>query len=131
MATAKISLPNGTIITVEGSVEEVEKIVSFYSEKSGFIDKAAKKAKRKKTSPKKEGKRKAQGPMYYIRELIKEGFFEKERTVNDIRDSLRQKKGIIYKSKDVSATVLRLLRNEELDRKQKDENFIYIKKKKL
>jgi hypothetical protein len=43
MATSRIELPNGTVVTVDGTAEEIERIIGFTT-KSGASQKAARKS---------------------------------------------------------------------------------------
>ena len=122
MAKANIKLPDGTSIAIEGSVEEVQKIVALIKRPPVSGKKEEKKqaksaqTKTKKTKP---------GLTAYVLELKKEGYFKEERTLEDIIKALKQK-GHIYPKSSLSGTVLRLTRKKKLGRIKKDKVWVYV-----
>jgi hypothetical protein len=67
-------------------------------------------------------KRFAQGPKPMVEELIGEDFFASPKTISDIKNRLRDKKGVSFKAGDLSPTLVRLLRHKSLDRERNDSN---------
>lgn len=130
MAKAHIKLPNGTDIAIEGSESEVSRILSFISgqtkstpvsEKAGKVSTPSKKLH----SSSGNGNRKP-GLTTYVLELKDEGYFKKERTLEDVLEALRQK-GRIYPVTSLSETMLRLLRQKKLGRIKNNENkWVYV-----
>jgi hypothetical protein len=59
------------------------------------------------------------GPKAVLQELVNGGFFKSPKTIGDIQSHLAKKKGQHYKTTELSPTLLRLIRDEVLDR---DEN---------
>jgi hypothetical protein len=67
-------------------------------------------------------KRSGRGPKAMIEELIGEGFFSEPRTIGVIQERLRSKKGAAFKPGDLSPTLVRLLRQNKLDRERNASN---------
>ncbi len=67
-------------------------------------------------------KRPGRSPKRLVEELISEGFFAGPRTISDIQEQLRHKKGIQLKPGDLSPTLVRLLRQKSLDRERNEGN---------
>ena len=124
MPKANINLPNGTKIIIEGSVEDVAKIISLVKEPRHQPKKTRKpKAKTERTKKKKEKK----GPTFYILELKKRGFFKDKRMLEDVIKVLKTK-GQIYPSTTISPIMLKLVRKEELKRLKEQKKWKYFQK---
>jgi hypothetical protein len=67
-------------------------------------------------------KRSGRSPKGLIEELIAEGFFTAPKTIGEIQEQLRHKKGIHLKPTDLSPTLVRLLRQKSLDRERNESN---------
>jgi hypothetical protein len=74
------------------------------------------------TSASKTRKRSGRGPKPLIEELIAEGFFSEPRAMGAIQERLRHKKGAVFKPTDLSPTLVRLLRQNKLDRERNESN---------
>jgi hypothetical protein len=84
---------------------------------------SARKPKQTKEGNRTAGRKRAgQGPKPMIEELIKEGFFKSPKGISDIKQRLRDKKGVAFKATDLSPTLVRLLRQNALDRERNDSN---------
>ena len=88
--------------------------------------KSAKKvaAKKTKKATKKSGKkatRRGARSWTLVRKLVDDGFFKEPRTIGAIREHLKAKKGHSVKSNEVSPVLLRLLRDEVLEREKNAE----------
>jgi hypothetical protein len=57
-----------------------------------------------------------------IEALIEEGFFDSPKVISDIQDQLRDKRGAVFKATDLSPALVRLLRENALDRDRNDSN---------
>jgi len=111
-------------------------------EDDGDVDEAKnpkRKRKEKKTvSTRKtvavEGKKKParggkSGPATVLTQLIEEGFFKANRTLNAIIDHSGKKKARKFKSNELSGPLARFVRDHRLDRdKNKDGQYEYFKK---
>jgi hypothetical protein len=67
-------------------------------------------------------KRSGRGPKAMIEELISEGFFNEPQAIAGIQDRLRHKKGVQFKPTDLSPALVRLLRQNKLDRERNESN---------
>ena len=67
-------------------------------------------------------KRSGRSPKGLVEELIAEGFFASPKTIGDIQEQLRHKKGIQLKVTDLSPALVRLLRQKSLDRERNESN---------
>jgi hypothetical protein len=67
-------------------------------------------------------RRSGRGPKALVEELIDEGFFSEPRSIGDIQDRLRHKKGVQLKPTDLSPALVRLLREDKLDRERNESN---------
>lgn len=66
--------------------------------------------------------RSGRGPKPLIEELIAEGFFTEPRAIGAIQERLRHKKGVQFKPTDLSPALVRLLRQNKLDRERNESN---------
>ncbi|MBY0376684.1 hypothetical protein K2P96_01795 [Patescibacteria group bacterium] len=125
MAKAKLTLPNGTDIQIEGTPEEVKGLLSFYLQ-SGPV-----KGKNPiATAPTKQGKKRKgsikSGPASLIRELIEEDYFKaQKRSLSDIQKKLEER-GHIYAQTSLSMPLTRLTRSKELRRLQEKKGWMYV-----
>lgn len=80
--------------------------------------KAARPAAAPRASPKSKPARGRLGPKAMLEELISSGFFKSGKTISDIQAHLEQRRGHRYKATELSPTLVRLLRDNKLDREQ-------------
>ena len=129
MPKSKIDLPNGTKITIEGSVEDVAKIVSLY--KAPAVP--AEIIRKEKPRLRGRARKPKRGPIQYIRELKASGFFKEKRTDEDVRKIL-DSEGHIYGRGSVARCLLELVRRKDLGRireihqgkKKKKKIWVYV-----
>lgn len=112
MTRAEYQMPSGATVTIEdGSPEEIAKTVQLLEESLSPTPPAKKKTKRTKQA-------KAEKPS--VRALILElrdgGFFADGKSLPEVREALRHKKGYKLKSRDISKPLTRLVRDDELKR---------------
>ena len=113
MAKAKLTLPNGTKVAIEGTEEEVATLVRRFSDLAaeptgGGRTRAGRTARAQKVArAKKAGK--SAGPVGHIRELRDQGFFKSKRSINDVQEKLEEK-GQIYALTNLSPALLWLVR---------------------
>ena len=129
MAKATLTLPNGTHVAVDGSPEEIAKLMSLYSSegetghqksnlRSPSQDESTAKTKKKSSSAKK-------GPRGYISDLTEIGFFKQKRNIAEIQKKLEEQ-GHIYAQTSLSPTLLRLVRDHELRRIKDKDGWVYV-----
>ena len=129
MAKATLVLPDGTKVDIDGTVEEVGKLLATFS--SAPAPAAKKKASKRKGSSKptgSSGKKGStrKGPQVLIGNLAEEGFFRgKKHTIGDIQKKLEEK-GHIYAQQSLSTPLLRLTRNKTLRRLKEKSGWVYV-----
>lgn len=123
MPKATIHSRTGALITIEGSKEEVGKILSDFErfsmvhhEKNRMVKNVAKKRQEKK--------RRAASEL--IRELRDSNFFTKPKTLGEIAEAL-ESKGYLYRTTSLSGVVLDLVKHGELGRKKVEGQWVYGK----
>lgn len=120
MAKANFQLPDGTIITIDGTDTEIKNILSIYQGKLG-----TKKTSKKTVKQANVKKPKKEGPANLIRELIKEDFFKVKRGIQQVKTKLEEK-GKIYDITVLSTPLIRLVRNKELRRLKEKDIWVYV-----
>lgn len=137
MATANIDLPNGSKVQVEGTAEDINKILAA----CGAITTGAagpggdvpasmsQRAKVKNNGSDHNGRgvrRATGGAMQHIRELIDEHFFKEKRSISNVQEKMEEL-GHIYPLTHLSTPLRRLVRNKELRRMREGKNWVYVK----
>ena len=117
MAKANIGLPDGTKIVIEGSVEEVARIVALVQGTTGQPS-----AREAKAAPAKKAK---PGTKDHILELKAEGFFKDKRSLAEVQKAL-EARGHIYAVTSLSGPMLELIRSKELGRIQENRKWMYV-----
>jgi hypothetical protein len=123
VAKATIKSSSGAIITIEGTQEEVAKIISSY-EKTSVVGQAKEAIARTKSSKNKVKKR--EGASDLLIGLREAGFFAKARTLAEMSDALEEK-GYLYPTTTLSGVVLGLVKRKELRRKMMEGRWVYGK----
>ena len=117
MVKAKINMKNGTRVTLEGSENELKKILNALSIDSidGVRKKETTRRRRKLTIS--DG----------ILEMKEEGFFDIPRSLVEIKGALSEK-GMIYEITTLSTQVLRQVRKRNLGRVKDGKRWKYVKR---
>jgi hypothetical protein len=123
VAKATIKSTTGAVITVEGSEEEVSKILSAY-EKSSVVGQAKQAIARNKTAKREDKKR--EGAADLVVGLREGGFFDKAKGLGEIGAELEEA-GFLYPTTTLSGVVLGLVKKKELRRKKVDGRWVYGK----
>ena len=126
MARANIVLPDGTRVTIEGTADEVAKLLKKFSQDtapSTSRRSSSSKAKRGNAPSKKKTRRK--GPTGLILGLRDEGFFKSRKTLPDIQRKLEEQ-GHIYAQTSLSPVLVRLVRARELRRLKDKKGWVYV-----
>jgi hypothetical protein len=80
----------------------------------------------KRTSQGKKASRRSKGSLVAVKELVAEGYFSSARRIGDVQEHLQQKKGLSFKVTALSPVLLRLLRDNVIDRvKGEDGQYEY------
>jgi len=119
MTKAHLELPNGTKVEIDGTAEDVAKLLATFAG-SAAPSAASKKPRRRRavsTKPVGSSPRKSSqtGPRNHIRELITEDYFKTKRNLGDVQKRLEEK-GHIYAQESLSGPMLRLTQAGELRR---------------
>jgi hypothetical protein len=123
MAKATIKSSTGAVITVEGSQEEVSKILSAY-ERTSVVGHAKEAIARSKATKRDDKKREGAGDL--VIKLREEGFFNKPKGLGEISEAL-EAEGFLYPTTSLSGVVLGLVKKRELRRKKLDGRWVYGK----
>ena len=119
MVKTEITKKDGTHIVIEGVEEEVKRLVDLIQDQKPKKTRKSKEVKAGKT-----GKTSIVGKMFS--ELKHEGFFDKPRSVGDIKNALEER-GRIYESRALSRQALTEVRQRNLGRVKKDKKWVYVK----
>jgi hypothetical protein len=122
MPTANIQLPDGTKVTVEGSPEEIAKVLSLYGPKGPAI--GAEEAPMRERAAKKSPA--LQGATPYLRELMDESFFSEPRSLSAVQKKLADL-GHIFPQNAVSTPLRRLVVARQLRRLKDGGNWVYVR----
>lgn len=124
MATASIDLPDGTKVKIEGSPEEINKVLELYGQQPV---RASPRRVNSETGITRRGQteRSGSGAMDQIRVLIQEGFFGTKRSLKDVQKRLEEL-GRIYPQSHLSTPLRRMVVGRELRRLRENKNWIYV-----
>jgi hypothetical protein len=123
MAKATIKSTTGAVITIEGSEEEVSRILSVY-EKTSVVGHAKQAIARSRATKREDKKREGAGDLVVA--LREAGFFDKPKGLGEISDALEEK-GFLYPTTTLSGVVLGLVKRKELRRKKVEGRWVYGK----
>ncbi|MCD6215927.1 MAG: hypothetical protein J7J92_02525 [Candidatus Aenigmarchaeota archaeon] len=121
MVKANIITKDGSRITVEGTIDEVSKLIELYS---------AHKSDNKATEFKKFEKSKKDTTATVtdvVREMIAEGFFNKPRGLAEIKSGMEERACFVPIT-TLSAIVLGLTKKKELRRIKKEKRWLYVRR---
>lgn len=119
MATANIQLPDGTKVTIEGTPEEISKVLNLYGPKAPVSDLATGERISKKS-------RVSNGATQYLRELNDEGFFSERRSLSEVQKRLEDL-GHIFPLNQLSTPLRRLVVGRQLRRLKDGRNWVYVR----
>ncbi len=119
MAKANIKTKEGTIVTVEGSPEEVAKLIRLFQGESKL-----KSGKSLDKEPIKSMHSSKISPINLIGSLIDGGFFKKPKDLSEVKHALEEL-GHVYPVTSLSPTLLRLVRRRQLRRLKEKKRWLY------
>jgi hypothetical protein len=132
MPIANIELPDGTKVTVDGSPEEIARVLSLYHQpraasQSSRPDHATQTPIKKPRKARRSGAgpRSRKGAIQHIRVLIADKFFDERQTLAAVRVKLEEH-GHIYSQNQISTPLRRLVLRRELRRLRDGKNWIYV-----
>jgi len=123
MAKATIKSKTGATIIIEGTKEEVAKILSDF-ERTAAIGYAKKEISKKKIRKREEKKRITASDL--IVELKEEGYFDQPRSLTEIAQIL-ESQGYLYPTTTLSGVILGLVKKKLFGRKKVDGKWVYGK----
>lgn len=129
MATAKLVLPDGTTVNIEGTADEVATLLARFAGDSppgtGAKEQSPKKAPPRSSGGNRQEREKRKGPQTLLEELARDDFFKSKRTIGEVQTKLEEK-GHIYALHSLSTPLLRLTRSRVLRRIKEKEGWVYV-----
>jgi hypothetical protein len=119
MAKAELKTKSGTVITVEGTPEEVASMVKKIE--GAPPEENSRHKPRKKATPERTAKA---TPVNLISTLIDGGFFRKPKDLASVKVALEEM-GHFYPVTTLSPALLRFVRRRELRRLREDKRWMY------
>lgn len=123
MPKAVIKSKTGATITIEGSRDELAKILSDF-ERMSTVREVKSKISKETIKKKDENKRRAASDL--VVELKEDGFFNKPKTLTEIAVAL-ENLGYLYPTTTLSGVVLGLVQKKLLGRKKINGKWVYGK----
>ena len=123
MAKATIKSKTGATIIIEGTKEEIAKILGDF-ERTAVIGYMREEMSKRKIKKREEKKRMAASDL--IVELKEDGYFDKPKTLREIAQAL-ESQGYLYPTTTLSGVVLGLVKKKLLGRKKVDRKWVYGK----
>jgi hypothetical protein len=133
MATANIDLSDGTKVKIEGSPDEIARVLELYGHartlKAATVAAVAVPAPtqrvRRSRPDTSTAARARTGAMQHIRELIPDEYFAERRSLAAVQAKLEER-GRIYPQSHLSTPLRRLVMNKELRRLREGKNWVYV-----
>jgi hypothetical protein len=117
MAKAQLTTKSGTTITIEGTLDEVAKLISQFEGPQSKKRTASK--QRKQTQPAKDG------IVDLLLAQIEEGFFKKPKELGVVKTQL-QEGGHYYPNSTIAPQLLRFVRRRTLRRIKVNKRWAYV-----
>lgn len=126
MPRAKLTLPDGTVVSIDGSTEEVGKLLETFSPSGDTARTGSRRSApgQKKTASRAKA-RPPSGPTGYLLELRDEGYFKTKRFLNEVQKKLEER-GHIYARTTLAPTLLKLVKKRELRRIKEKKGWAYV-----
>lgn len=129
MATAKLVLPDGTTVSIEGTADEVATLLTRFSgdrpSKSHTSGDLPKHRSSRSTNRASQNRQTRKGPRILLQDLADENFFRSRRTIGEVQKKLEEK-GHIYGLNSLSTPLLRLTRAKVLRRIKEKSGWVYV-----
>jgi hypothetical protein len=132
MPTANIELPNGTKVQIDGSPDEIARVLALYQQPRGTPQPSShepapqpQRSKSRKARRPGAGPRNRNGAIQHIRLLIAEQFFDERQTLAKVQVKLEEH-GHIYSQNQISTPLRRLVVRRELRRLREGKNWTYV-----
>ena len=118
MPKAVINLKSGSLVTIEGSQEEVADLLARFGEHNG--------GQARPRGPSRADSIARPTPAGLLHELIDDGYFSEPKELSAVRATL-QEKGHFYPATSLSPLMLRLVRKKELRRIKSKKHWAYVR----
>jgi hypothetical protein len=127
MPKASWVLPDGTSVQIEGTEEEVSRLLARLSDDSPEAGGVGGRKQRttRRTAAQRKAPRKPKGPADYVRELVANDFFSTKRELNEVQAKLEEG-AHIYPVTSLSPVMYRFVRNRELRRLKEAGRWKYV-----
>lgn len=122
MAKANIETKDGTKIVIEGTPDEISKIMKMYKDEK--VSEAPTKELKKFSKVKSNSKPTITDT---IREILAEGFFNKPKSLAELKQGLEEQ-GTFIPITTLSAIVLGLVKGRELRRIKQEKKWVYVRR---
>ena len=120
MAKAQVTTKAGTLVTIEGTTEEVANLIGLFDGATVTGKSKSPVAKQRKQSTKTKD-----GLAGQLGNLIGEGFFKKPKEFGAIKAALEQQ-GHYYARTTLAPQLLRSVRRRELRRLKEKKHWVYV-----
>ncbi|MCF8478317.1 MAG: hypothetical protein K9G60_14915 [Pseudolabrys sp.] len=120
MAKAQLTTKAGTLVTIEGSTEEVASLIDLF-DGAGAPDNG----KLAGGEPRKTSRKANKGLASQLGSLVDDGFFKKPKEFGLIKAALEQR-GHYHARTALSPALLRLVRSRELRRLKEKKHWVYV-----
>ena|ERR1700733_11086283 len=132
MAKANITTKDGTTIQIDGTAEEIAKLVACFGGQGAGIasseTRSASPRRKARTKPgskaKSAGKAKT-GPASLVADMISEGSFKKPKVLTTVMTELKQG-GHFYNDASIAVALLRAVKHKALRRVKEGDNWAYV-----
>src|ERR1700723_855183 len=125
MPTANLELVDGTKVFVDGSAEEIARIMCLYGDAANAnLSVRLSSQQLLQTQGAERRSHRSAGPMHHLRELIGENYFVELRHLSDVRQIL-EARGHIYPLTHLSNPIRRLVVSKELRRQRAGRLWAY------
>ena len=119
MPNAHLTLSDGTKVSIQGSEEEIARIVKKIT--TGEPENGTRRTKK----PSRISQPDITGPTGHIRELVNDGFFKEKRNIGDVQKTL-EASSHIYATTSLSSCLVRLTRLHVLRRLKEEGAWLYV-----
>jgi hypothetical protein len=122
MAKAKITLPDGISVTVDGTPDEIASVVARFQDRPGEVEAERSPSESKAGRGKRRSRRLQVTDL--VANLIDGGFFKKPKDLAAVKGALEEM-GHHYPVTTLSPTMLRQVRKRNLRRIKQDRRWMY------
>ncbi len=122
MAKANIVLPNGSKVDIEGTPDEIQKILEALGKSSHGDSTTTTDTPAPARIPRKKEKLGLTG---LLLELKTQGFFREKRSLKEIQERL-ESEGFIYPTTSIQPILLNLLKSRQIGRVKEDGTWKYV-----